>query len=51
MAKLLNDAGTAQLDELEANPGTTIPREALIDLAAVRAGDRVGRKAAWLLAV
>lgn len=46
--KLINTAGGA-LDEYKIDPGETITRELLIDLAAIRAGDRVGRKAAELL--
>lgn len=49
-AKLLNDAGmTPRLDELQPDPGAFIPRPVLIDLFAIRAGDRVGRKAGELL--
>jgi len=46
--KLLNDAG-AKLDEYTKNPGETIPRKIVIDLLAMRAGDRIGRKLAELL--
>ena len=50
MAKLLNDSGAdPKLDELTPIPGATVDRAALIDLAAVRAGDIVGRRAAQLL--
>lgn len=50
MAKLLNDAGMdPRLDELQPSPGAHVPRPAMIDLAATRAGDRVGRKLAELL--
>jgi len=48
IAKLLNDSGAA-LDELDPNPGAYVDREAVIDLAAIRAGDIVGRRAARLL--
>lgn len=46
--KLLNDSG-AGIDELAEDPGEVIPREVVINLAADRAGDRVGRKLAELL--
>ena len=52
MAKLLNDVGAApRLDELDPSPGATVARVFLIDLAAMRAGDIVGRRAAQVLAV
>jgi len=54
MAGLLNDVARglgldAQLDENEPNPGAQVAREAVINLAAYRAGDRVGRALAKLL--
>lgn len=48
--KLINDAGiTPGLDEYKNDPSELVPRTALIDLFAVRAGDRVGRKVMELL--
>jgi hypothetical protein len=48
--KLLNDAGaTPRLDEYDENPSEPVSRTLVIDLVAVRAGDRVGRKLAELL--
>ena len=50
MRKLLNDAGAdPRLDEYAANPAEQVVRETVIDLFAMRAGDRVGRKLAELL--
>jgi hypothetical protein len=46
MAKLLNDMGADGIDELDPKPETTVPRTVVIDLAALRAGDVVGRRAA-----
>lgn len=46
--KLLNDAG-AKIDEYAINPDETVSRELVIDLFAIRAGDRVGRVLAGLL--
>ena len=46
--KLLNDAG-ANLDEYTENPDEPVSRETVIYLAAIRAGDIVGRRAARLL--
>lgn len=51
MAKLLyNDAGMS-IDpyQLEYDPDLFIPRPILVDLYAIRAGDRIGRRAAELL--
>jgi hypothetical protein len=46
MAKVLNDCGLdPKLDELDPDPGALVAQSALIDLAAVRAGDIVGRRA------
>ena len=52
MAKLVNDAGTwPRIDENTTPPGETLVRRAvLVDLAAMHAGGRTGRKAALLLA-
>ena len=50
MAAMLNDAGaTPRLDENEPDPGAQVDRGTVIDLAALRAGDRVGRVLAELL--
>lgn len=50
MAKLLNDAGADPcLDENTPDPAAVVLRATVIDLAAVRAGDVVGRRAAALL--
>lgn len=50
MTKLLNDAGAdPRLSELEDNPAAVVPRALVIDLLAMRAGDRVGRKLAEVL--
>lgn len=50
MAKLLNDAGmTPKINELQPPAKGFIPRPALTDLLAMRAGDRVGRKVAEVL--
>ena len=54
MAGLLNDVARgldldAQLDENKPDPGAQVAREAVINLAAYRAGDRVGRALAKLL--
>jgi hypothetical protein len=50
MAKILNDSGmTPRINELEPDPGEFIPRPAIVDLFAMRAGDIVGRRAAELL--
>jgi len=49
MRGLLRDAGTT-LDEYAQNPDETITREALVNLFAIRAGDRVGRIASQFLA-
>jgi len=46
--KMLNDAG-ARLDELKTDPGEMVPRLVVIDLFAMRAGDRIGRKLWGLL--
>lgn len=46
--KLLRDAG-ADLDELRQDPEETVSREVVIDLVAMRAGDRVGRMCAEVL--
>ena len=48
MAKLANDAG-AGIWELEPDPNIEIPRGVLVELFALRAGDRVGRVIAELL--
>lgn len=49
-AKLLNDAGAdPRLDEIQPDPGAFVHRPVLVDLLAIRAGDRVGRKAGELL--
>jgi len=37
------------LDEYTDNPGEVIPRVLVVELVAIRAGDRVGRKLAELL--
>jgi len=50
MRKMLNDAGAdPQLDEYATAPGETVGRGVVIDLLAMRAGDRVGRKLGELL--
>jgi hypothetical protein len=50
MCKLPNDAGmTPRLDEYSDGPGEAA-REVVIDLVALRAGDRLGRKLGALLA-
>ena len=54
MAGLLNDVARgldldAQLDENEPNPGAQVTREAVINLAAYRAGDSVGERLRVLL--
>lgn len=50
MTKMLNDAGAVpRLNELEDDPAAVVPRELVIDLLAMRAGDRVGRKLAEVL--
>lgn len=49
MAKMLNSDSGMALDELQPDPRAFIPRPVLVDLFAIRAGDRVGRKAAELL--
>lgn len=50
MRKLLNDAGAQpRLDEYTNNPNETVSRQLVVDLVALRAGDRVGRKLAGLL--
>jgi len=41
----LNDNG-ANIDELAEDPGKLIPREVVINLAADRAGGRIGRRLA-----
>jgi hypothetical protein len=46
--ELLNDAG-AELDEYKIDPSELVTRDQVIDLVALRAGDRVGRKLAELL--
>lgn len=44
MRKLLNDAGAAPaLDEYRTDPGELVARSILVDLLAMRAGDRVAR--------
>lgn len=48
MRKLLRDAG-ADVDELRQDLEETVSREAVIDLVAMRAGDRVGRLCAEVL--
>lgn len=49
-AKMLNDSGMIpRLDEITPNPGAFIPRLTIIELAAIRAGGREGRRAAELL--
>ena len=48
MRKLLKDAG-ADIDELATDRSERVPREVVIDVAAVRAGDRVGRILAEVL--
>ena len=55
MAGLLNDLARglgldAQFDENEPNPGAQVTREAVINLAAYRAGDSVGERLRVLLA-
>jgi len=48
--KLLNDAGAnPRLVELANNPSEIVSRKTVIDLLAMRAGDRVGRKLGELL--
>jgi len=54
MAGLLNDVARglgldAQFDENKPDPGAQVTREAVINLAAYRAGDRVGRALAEVL--
>lgn len=50
MRKLLNDAGAdPQLDEYATDPAETVSRAVVVDLLAMRAGDRVGRKLSHLL--
>ena len=49
MAKLLNDTKAITLDELKPDPGAQVSRQAVIELAAMRAGDIVGRRAVKLL--
>ena len=46
--KLLFDSG-GNIDELAEDPGELIPREVVINLAADRAGGRIGRRLAALL--
>ena len=46
--KLLVDAG-ADIDELTVDPDELIPREVVINLAADRAADRIGRRLVELL--
>jgi hypothetical protein len=48
--KMLNDAGAdPQLNEYATAPGETVGRGVVVDLLAMRAGDRVGRKLSALL--
>jgi hypothetical protein len=48
--KLLNDAGAdPRFDENTENSGELVSRKTVIDLVAIRAGDRVGRLLAGLL--
>lgn len=50
MRKLLNDAGaTPRLDEYATAPTETVGRLVVVDLLAMRAGDRVGRVLAPVL--
>lgn len=52
LAKLLNDVAGPQdgrFDEIQPDPNAMVSRPLLIDLAAARAGDRVGRLAAEAL--
>ena len=48
MRKLLNDAG-ARVDENISDPAEAVPRDQVVALLAMRAGDRVGRKLAEAL--
>jgi len=48
--KLLNDAGAnPRLDDLTENPSEVVSRQTVIDLAAMRADDKIGRKLGELL--
>jgi len=48
--KLLDDAGAnPTLDELTENPSEVVSRQTVIDLLAMRADDRIGRKLGELL--
>ena len=49
MRLLLKDAGAA-IDEYAQNGDETVTREVVVNLFAIRAGDRVGRIASQLLA-
>jgi hypothetical protein len=50
MAKMINDAGAdPRLDEIDPTPSAQVARGTVIDLLALRAGDRVGRKLGELL--
>ncbi len=49
MRKLLNDAGGARYDEYANDPDEPVSREQVVDLLALRAGDRVGRVLAAVL--
>lgn len=50
MAIILNDCGADPIfNELQPDSMAFVPRPVLVDLAALRAGDRVGRKAAELI--
>jgi len=50
MARMLNDAGAnPRLDENEPDRSAVVARQTVIDLAAARAGDRVGRVLGRLL--
>ena len=51
MARMLNDAGLyPRADETNPDPGQGVPRKTVINLAAQRASDRVGRVLGGLLA-